>query len=255
MESLDGLKQPGSDCARRHRDDSGPERRGSGRVRPTQHFYMHSPRTHAHATQHTHRTHTLHSYHTQHTRTTYIHAHRQRSRHTRTLAWAHAQTRRKHHRARAVESGVVPAPLPCPSSSGELPWGNTTQPQPVALRLCGAPQTLALARPPTGVTRGALRWPGMSPPPASRRTSWMRMTTRGSRRCVSPRDPRSRAARQLSMRGPPTPWTILQQDGLNHLGLWYGALPEHQMALITSGCAPRGPRRPPTPRVGTRRAR
>ena len=114
MESLDGLKQPGSDCARRHRDDSGPERRGSGRVRPTQHFYMHSPRTHAHATQHTHRTHTLHSYHIQHTRTTYIHAHRQRSRHTRTLAWAHAQTRRKHHRAarRGVRSRAGRTPLP-----------------------------------------------------------------------------------------------------------------------------------------------
>ena len=36
----------------------------------------------------------------------------------------------------------------------------------------------------------------------------------------------------------PTKWTILQQDGPNHLGLWYNALPEHQIALITSGCAP-----------------
>ena len=25
-------------------------------------------------------------------------------------------------------------------------------------------------------------------------------------------------------------------DGPNHLGLWYNALPEHRMALITSGC-------------------
>ena len=36
----------------------------------------------------------------------------------------------------------------------------------------------------------------------------------------------------------PTTWIILQQDGPNHLGLWYNALPEHQMALITSGCVP-----------------
>ena len=36
----------------------------------------------------------------------------------------------------------------------------------------------------------------------------------------------------------PTTWTILQQDGPNHLGLWYNVLPEHQIALITSGCVP-----------------
>ena len=36
----------------------------------------------------------------------------------------------------------------------------------------------------------------------------------------------------------PTTWTILQQYGPDHLGLWYCALPEHQMALITSDCAP-----------------
>ena len=29
-----------------------------------------------------------------------------------------------------------------------------------------------------------------------------------------------------------------QKDGSDHLGLWYNALPEHQMALITSGCVP-----------------
>ena len=34
-----------------------------------------------------------------------------------------------------------------------------------------------------------------------------------------------------------TAWTILQQDGPNHLRLWYNALPDYQMALITSGCA------------------
>ena len=34
----------------------------------------------------------------------------------------------------------------------------------------------------------------------------------------------------------PTAWTVLQQDGPNHLGLWHNALSEHQMALITSGC-------------------
>ena len=36
----------------------------------------------------------------------------------------------------------------------------------------------------------------------------------------------------------PTKWTITRYDGPNHLGLWYNALPEHQMALITSDCAP-----------------
>ena len=35
--------------------------------------------------------------------------------------------------------------------------------------------------------------------------------------------------------GHPTTRTILQQDGPNHLGLWYNALPEHKLALITSG--------------------
>ena len=38
--------------------------------------------------------------------------------------------------------------------------------------------------------------------------------------------------------GHPTAWTILQHDGPNHLGLWHNALPDHQMALTTSGCAP-----------------
>ena len=33
-------------------------------------------------------------------------------------------------------------------------------------------------------------------------------------------------------------WTILQKDGPTYLGLWHNVLPEHQMALITSGCAP-----------------
>ena len=36
--------------------------------------------------------------------------------------------------------------------------------------------------------------------------------------------------------GPPTTWTILQYDGPSHLGLWYNALREYQMALITSDC-------------------
>ena len=34
----------------------------------------------------------------------------------------------------------------------------------------------------------------------------------------------------------PATWTILQRDGRKHLGLWYNVLPEHQIALITSGC-------------------
>ena len=39
----------------------------------------------------------------------------------------------------------------------------------------------------------------------------------------------------------PTTWTILQQNGPNHLGLWYNVLPEHQIALITHDCVPVGP--------------
>ena len=38
--------------------------------------------------------------------------------------------------------------------------------------------------------------------------------------------------------GHPTIWTILQEDGPNHLGLRHNELPEHQKALITSGCVP-----------------
>ena len=51
----------------------------------------------------------------------------------------------------------------------------------------------------------------------------------------------SAAALAAASSGPvrgPTTWTILQKDGPSHLGLWYNALPEHQMARITSGCAP-----------------
>ena len=37
---------------------------------------------------------------------------------------------------------------------------------------------------------------------------------------------------------PPTTWTALQKDDPNHLELRCKALPEHQMALITSGLCP-----------------
>ena len=36
----------------------------------------------------------------------------------------------------------------------------------------------------------------------------------------------------------PAPWTITRHDDPNHLGLFCDALPEHQMALITSDYAP-----------------
>ena len=36
----------------------------------------------------------------------------------------------------------------------------------------------------------------------------------------------------------PTTWTMARHDGPNYLGLRCDALPEHQMALITSDCAP-----------------
>ena len=35
-----------------------------------------------------------------------------------------------------------------------------------------------------------------------------------------------------------TTWTALQNDDPNHLELRFNALPEHQMALVTSGCVP-----------------
>ena len=35
-----------------------------------------------------------------------------------------------------------------------------------------------------------------------------------------------------------TTWTVPQRDGPNHLGLRCNMLPEPQMALITSDCAP-----------------
>ena len=34
----------------------------------------------------------------------------------------------------------------------------------------------------------------------------------------------------------PTTWTVLQKHGPNHLESRHNELPEHQMALITSGC-------------------
>ena len=37
---------------------------------------------------------------------------------------------------------------------------------------------------------------------------------------------------------PPTTWTMARHDGANNLGLFCDALPEHQMALITSDYAP-----------------
>ena len=41
-----------------------------------------------------------------------------------------------------------------------------------------------------------------------------------------------------TVRDPRTTWTILQHNGPDHLGLWRGALPGRQMALITSNCVP-----------------
>ena len=38
--------------------------------------------------------------------------------------------------------------------------------------------------------------------------------------------------------GTPTTWTTHQQNGPDHLGLWCNVLPDHHMALITSGCVP-----------------
>ena len=47
---------------------------------------------------------------------------------------------------------------------------------------------------------------------------------------VPPRAPQAMPATVIS-------WTILPQDGPNHLGLWHSALHEHQMALITCDLA------------------
>ena len=47
-----------------------------------------------------------------------------------------------------------------------------------------------------------------------------------------------KACMPLLVRGPPQKWTLTRHDGPAHLGLWYTALPEHQMAVIISDCAP-----------------
>ena len=69
-------------------------------------------------------------------------------------------------------------------------------------------------------------------------------TTHTQRSCVCARCRSERkdviklAMNYCKVRGPTT-WTITLCDGPNHLGLWYNALPEHQMSLITSsGCVP-----------------
>ena len=51
------------------------------------------------------------------------------------------------------------------------------------------------------------------------------------------RPPSAVAVLQRRRCGAPTTWTVLQQHGPNHLGMRCNALPGHQMALITSGCA------------------
>ena len=50
-------------------------------------------------------------------------------------------------------------------------------------------------------------------------------------------DPIFVQSRAQSVRNPTT-GTMTRHDGPNHLGLCCEALPEHQMALITSDCAP-----------------
>ena len=42
---------------------------------------------------------------------------------------------------------------------------------------------------------------------------------------------RNEAMEQKAEVRDPTIWTILRQDGPNHLGLWYNVIPEHQMAF------------------------
>ena len=48
----------------------------------------------------------------------------------------------------------------------------------------------------------------------------------------------TRAPSHMALVRAPTAWTILQQDGPNHLGLWYNVIPEHQIDLITLVCVP-----------------
>ena len=60
------------------------------------------------------------------------------------------------------------------------------------------------------------------------------------------------------VRGPPhKTWTITRHGGPNHLGLWCDALPEHQLAVIASGCvrpSAAGPERRGPQARGDRRA-
>ena len=50
-------------------------------------------------------------------------------------------------------------------------------------------------------------------------------------------------------------WSVLEHDGLNHLGLWRDAPPEHEMVRITSGCGAIRLGRPSLRRRGRKRLR
>ena len=97
----------------------------------------------------------------------------------------------------------------------------------------------AVAGPLAEVVRGL---PRCRPCPCTRRSRpsprgwWCTCCRRTSTKRRTPPG-RSSFGAASSVRDPKT-WTILQRDGPNHLGLRHNALPAHQMALITSDCAP-----------------
>ena len=74
-------------------------------------------------------------------------------------------------------------------------------------------------------------------PSPGRMGASQQLTARLMSRCVG-RNYSEHGAEMRALVRPPTTWTILQNDDPNHLGMRCNAFPEHQMALITSGCVP-----------------
>ena len=115
---------------------------------------------------------------------------------------------------------------PCPCDKSLVPAASAEAPAAPAQQGRGASNT-------TG-NRGARRQQPAGPG-AGRRIRRPRAAA-GRRRRRPRRLPTGRF-QQAPVRDPTT-WTILEQDGPNHLGLWCNVLPEHQMALIISECVP-----------------
>ena len=71
--------------------------------------------------------------------------------------------------------------------------------------------------------------------------TWSALTWSATPPKVAPPKQPDRGSGSLGRTSVRDPWTVIRHDGPNHLGLRCNALPEHQMALITSGCTPSRP--------------